>query len=167
MQSTEKIFTSKYIATLCFCVVVTLLISNFVVGFAVVCGESMFPTLNSGNIVVVEKISNKYDRFDIVIVDTDDLQIIKRIIGTPGDTLQIIGGSVYINDEKLDDVIDTDIEFAGIAFEPITLGENEYFVMGDNRNNSKDSRYEDTGIINSKQIKGQVVFSFLPPKSIK
>ena len=110
----DKIFTPKYIATLCFCVVATLLINLYVVGFAIIVGPSMNPTLDSGDIVLVEKISSNYEQFDVVIVQTTNNKIVKRIVGTPGDTVQIQNGAIYINNEKINDVIDTYIDFAGI-----------------------------------------------------
>ena len=157
----DKIFTPKYIASLCICIVVTLVINLWVVGLAVVVGPSMLPTLDSGDIVVVNKLSSEYEQFDIVIVKTTDIKIIKRVIGTPGDTIQIREGKIYINNEKINDVVDDYIDFAGTAFEPITLGKDEYFLIGDNRNNSQDSRYEDIGVINANQIEGKVLFSLI------
>ena len=97
------------------------------------------------------------DRYDIVVVkqNTNDDLWIKRIIGMPNETIQIKDGSVYINDKLLesDPFKDIKINNPGLASEKITLGEDEYFVMGDNRNNSRDSRY--IGSVNKKQIYGR------------
>ena len=81
----------------------------------------------------------------------------KRIIGLPGETIQIISGRVYINGEILEEPIETEKMLnAGLAQEPITLGENEYFLLGDNRNNSEDSRYESVGNIKIDNIVGKL-----------
>jgi signal peptidase I len=150
------------ITTVCITVVVVSLIMTFLGQFVYISGESMMPTYKDGNVVFVEKISDSFDRFDVVTVTPDSLNhiIVKRIIGIPGDTIQIIDGHVYINNEKLQDVIDTKIEDAGLASSPITLKENEYFVLGDNRNCSYDSRFEDIGVISSDDVFGKVLFTF-------
>ncbi|WP_455057298.1 signal peptidase I, partial [Jutongia sp.] len=82
---------------------------------------------------------------------------IKRVIGLPGETVQIIDGSVYINNEKLDDDVygAATINEAGIAENPLVLGENQYFVMGDNRNMSTDSRNSYVGLVNKNDIIGE------------
>lgn len=128
-------------------------------------GQSMHPTLSGNSFEGYEygytdrflyKITG-LDRYDIVVIEqenTDDLWI-KRIIGMPNETIQIKDGQVYINDKILetDPFKDIKITNPGLASEKISLGEDEYFVMGDNRNNSKDSRI--IGSINRKQIYGR------------
>ena len=93
--------------------------------------------------------------------------IIKRILALPGETVQIRDGLIHINGNQIDDVVDIQMEFAGTAFEPLTLKEGEYFVLGDNRNDSKDSRYKDIGTIREDQIVGRAMFSIIPPKILK
>ena len=80
-QKNEKVFTIKYIVALCLCAMLTFLMSKYVVGLAVVVGDSMQPTMDSGDIAVVNKLPKNYDRFDIVIVDSGNSKIIKRIVG--------------------------------------------------------------------------------------
>ena len=107
------------------------------------------------------------DRFDIVVFypfgkDSEEYYV-KRVIGLPGETIQIRGTSIYINDELLDENYGKDpITFSGIASEPLTLGEDEFFLMGDNRSESYDSRYSDIGPITSEKLAGRVVFRVYP-----
>lgn len=136
-----------------------------------VSGQSMYPTLVGDSSKGFEYgYTDRFlfkifglDRYDIVVVDPPstasvegDLWI-KRLIGMPNETIQIKDGSVYIDDKLLenDPFKDIYIENSGIASEKITLGEDEYFVMGDNRNNSKDSRRKEVGVFKYSQIYGR------------
>lgn len=90
---------------------------------------------------------------------------IKRVIGGAGDTLQIKNGEVYVNGELFAEDVDVaQMEDAGLAAEEVTLGEDEYFVLGDNRNNSEDSRYANIGNIKKEYIIGKVWFRVAPFK---
>lgn len=166
-EKQEKLFSAKYLVSLLLCAVITFLISFYVIGTAVVCGSSMQPTMNSGDLIIVNKLTKHYERYDIVIISLPDEIIIKRIIAVPGDSIQIKDGETYINDQLFDDVVSGKMSFAGIAHEKIVLGDNEYFVLGDNRENSKDSRYEEVGIITEDQIVGRAIFSLMPLGVIK
>lgn len=143
---------------------ICLLLVNFGFQRSVVEGESMRPTLESGDNIIVTRFSYYFgaepERYDIVVFTYDkanNVHYIKRVIGLPGETVQIKDGYVYINGEQLqDDVYGlAPMTNAGIAAEPITLGDGEYFVLGDNRNESSDSRVADVGIIYRKQIEGK------------
>ena len=121
--------------------------------------SSMIPTFHNNDIAIVEKITKFWDldREDIIVFRHEDKDLVKRIIGTPGDTIQIVNGIIYINNEIYEDTYKKeDFLYAGIAKSEITLKENEYFVLGDNRNYSMDSR--DIGVINKKSIIGKVLF---------
>ncbi|MGN0435824.1 MAG: signal peptidase I [Wujia sp.] len=138
-----------------------------------VTGPSMENVLSDGQVVVVNKLTYKFNdikRFDIVAysdVKKSNYYDIKRIIGLPGETLQIIDGDIYIDGEKLgQDVISANILNSGIAAGEITLGEDEYFVLGDNVNNSEDSRFLNVGNINKKEILGKVIY-ITKPKSAR
>lgn len=121
--------------------------------------SSMIPTFHNNDIVIVEKVTKYWDldREDIIVFRHEDKDLVKRIIGTPGDTIQIVNGIIYINNEIYEDTYKKeDFLYAGIAKSEITLKENEFFVLGDNRNYSMDSR--DIGVINKKSIIGKVLF---------
>ena len=136
-----------------------------------VSGESMSNTLHSGDTLWIDKLEYEFGspkRFDVVVFpygDDDETFFIKRIIGLPGETVYIDeDGVIYINDEPLEgDVYGREAiasDKRGVAAEEITLGDDEYFVLGDNRNNSRDSRVEDVGNIHKKDIIGRAVFRF-------
>ena len=128
-----------------------------------VSGSSMETTLSDGDNLLVDKITYRFSdpkRFDIIVFpfqyDTDTYYI-KRIIGMPRETVQIdYDGNIYIDGEILEESYGREvIQNPGRAAEPITLGEDEYFVMGDNRNNSSDSRDPSVGNIHRKDIIGR------------
>ena len=136
-----------------------------------VSGESMSNTLHSGDTLWIDKLEYEFGspkRFDVVVFpyeEEEDTFYIKRIIGLPGETVYIDEeGTIYINDEPLEgdkygrETIAEDKR--GVASEEVTLGDDEYFVLGDNRNNSRDSRFEDVGNIHKDQIIGRAVFRF-------
>ena len=134
-----------------------------------VIGPSMNPTLKDGQIVLVNKLDYKFHdikRYDIVVyskIDSDAYYDIKRVIALPGENIKISSGRIYINDEQIKDCpIQDNIVNSGIAAGGITLGKNEYFVLGDNVNNSEDSRYTNVGVISKTEIKGKVVYITRP-----
>lgn len=137
-----------------------------------VSGESMEPTLSDGDNLIVDKITYRFkdpERFDIIVFPfqyKEDTYYIKRIIGMPGETVQIdMEGKIYINGEVLIESYGREIispEHVGIAVEPITLGPDEYFVLGDNRNHSSDSRIAEVGNIKRDQIIGRAWLRIWP-----
>ena len=128
-----------------------------------VIGISMKPTLENGEKIMVNrfvyKISSPRQDDVIVFVPNGSLNshyYVKRVVGTPGDTVQIIDGHLYINGELYENEDDYDeMAQAGIAENKITLKKGEFFVLGDNRNNSEDSRSANIGIVNKKNIIGK------------
>lgn len=133
-------------------------------------GQSMDVTLSGGDTVLLNGLSYKLkgpSRGDVVAFKPNGSDsthsYIKRVIALPGETVQIKNGMIYINDElyleKSDYPAMTD---AGLAEEKITLGTSEYFVLGDNRNNSEDSRFADVGNVNLADIEGKVWFVIYP-----
>jgi signal peptidase I len=156
-----------YIVLFYVCIAV---VPNYVIQRTVVDGPSMENTLVNGENLLVEKLSFRLDalkRFDIIVFypyghDVEEY-FVKRIIGLPGETVQIIGSEIYINGEVLEEDYGKDpITYSGIAEEPITLGNEEYFVLGDNREISFDSRYEEIGIIYKDNIGGRAILRIWP-----
>jgi len=147
-------------------------IPNYVLQRTIVEGKSMENTLEDGDHLYVEKISYRLGllkRFDIIVFypygrDSDEYYV-KRIIGLPGETVQIIDGKIYINGEVLEENYGKEpILDPGRAVQPISLGEDEYFVLGDNRNISKDSRYPNVGNVKRENIGGKAFFRVSPLK---
>ena len=127
-----------------------------------VSGSSMETTLSDGDQLIVDKISYRFrdpKRYEIVVFPYKyevNTYYIKRIIGLPGETVQIANGCVYINGQRLDEDYGNELmENAGLAEEPVTLGADEYFVLGDNRNNSQDSRAANVGVIHRDELLGR------------
>ena len=162
----EIISTTLYL----FCVVaLTFLFIQFVGQRTHVNGDSMNVTLQDGDNLIVDKLSYRFkdpERFDIIVFPyqyQEKTYYIKRIIGMPGETLQVIDGMVYIDGEMLDESYGKEVmDYAGIASEPVELGQDEYFVLGDNRNNSSDSRDPSVGIIHGDQIIGKAFIRIWP-----
>lgn len=135
-------------------------------------GASMENTLHNGDNLIVDKLSYRFhdpERFDIIVFPfqfQDNTYYIKRIIGLPGETVQIMDdGSIYINGEKQEENYGMEVikpETIGRAAEPIELGDDEYFVMGDNRNNSSDSRTDMVGNIKRENIIGKAWLRIWP-----
>lgn len=130
-------------------------------------------TLSDKDQLIVDKMTYRFrdpKRYDIVVFPyqyQDNTYYIKRIIGLPGETVQILSGMVYIDGMRLDEHYGNEImENPGIAEEPLTLGEDEYFVLGDNRNNSSDSRASDVGLIHRKDLIGRAWIRVWPLSQI-
>lgn len=147
-------------------------VPNYVMQRAKVSGTSMENTLFDEDNVLVDKISYQFhnpERFDVVVFypfEGEEEHYVKRVIGLPGETIQIIGSDIYIDGKILEENFGKDpITYAGIAAEPITLGEDEFFLMGDNREDSYDCRYEDIGPVHKSAIDGKAILRIWPLKS--
>ncbi len=126
-------------------------------------GSSMEPTLNDEEIVVLVKTSN-LKRGQLCCFSYQNKLLIKRIIGVPGDTITIDDeGFVYVNDELLDEpyILDRALGECDITF-PVRVSENHYFILGDHRSTSIDSRCSAVGLVNSEQIVGKIFFRIWP-----
>lgn len=160
----------SWVVELAVIILVSLFIVTYVGQRTVVDGESMTNTLQDGENLIIDKISYRFtdiDRFDIVVFryqNRKDEHFIKRVIGLPGETVQIIGDDIYINGEILEEDFGREdfILDPGRAVQPITLGEDEYFVMGDNRNNSRDGRDPSVGNVPKSTIDGRALLRIWP-----
>jgi signal peptidase I len=181
----------QWVQAIVLAVLIALLIRGFLFEPVYVDGESMDDTLATGQRLVVYKLGyyfNKPQKGDIIVLkyqegpgqsiplmkkipvlkkiipDFKEIDFVKRVIGVPGDTIDIRDGFVYINDEKLDEPYAKGETYAQNIEFPIKVSENKVFVLGDNRQNSRDSRH--IGLIDYDRIKGNAVFRIWPLKDI-
>lgn len=139
------------------------LIVNYAIESTTVYEESMSPTLLVEDEVLINKFKYRFsdpERFDVIVFIKTDREHsyynIKRIIGLPGETIQITDDGILVNGQVLEDIVEVeDIHNYGLAKEVVTLDENEYFVLGDNRNSSEDSRFANVGNVLREDILGK------------
>lgn len=168
----ERSILGELLSWLIYIVIVVILslgIITFIGQRTKVSGHSMETTLSDGDNLIVDKISYRFrdpERFEIIVFPfqyEEHTYYIKRIIGLPGETVQVIDGYVYINGEVLDENYGLEVmDDPGIAAESITLGEDEYFVLGDNRNHSSDSRDPSVGVLHRDDIMGRAWIRIWP-----
>ena len=133
-------------------------------------GDSMNPILGNGDITLINELAYSTgtpDRGDIVAFKPNGNEnahySIKRVVGLPGETVEILDGEVYINGEKLEEeYVTTEILEVGVVDKAVSLGSKEYFVLGDDRQNSEDSRTANIGNVKRTEIKGKVWFVISP-----
>lgn len=152
-----------------FVLLLTFLVVRYVGQRTQVEGDSMQNTLYNKDQLIVDKISYRFrdpERFDIIVFPfqyKENTYYIKRIIGLPGETVQILDGDIYINGEVLEEDYGKEtMVVSGRAVNEIQLGEDEYFVLGDNRNHSEDSRFEEVGNIKRSDIIGRAFIRIWP-----
>lgn len=154
-------------------VIIILFLMLYVVSVTQVVGSSMYPTLEDGEVLILNKFQYRFfdiKRGDIVSLDYEDTKyLIKRIIGLPGETVKIVDNELYINDkiyeeEYLSDDLQYD-EFSLTDLGYSKIPENMYLVLGDNRENSLDSR--EIGLIKKEDINGKISLRFWPLNKIK
>jgi signal peptidase I len=162
------------ISTLIYAVIILILavgVRHFVVQRTMVDGRSMEDTLQDRDQLLIDKLSYRFsspERFDIVVFPApydEDTYYIKRVIGLPGERILITGNTIYINGEPLLEEYGKEVmeeDTAGIAKTELVLGEDEYFVLGDNRNHSKDSREVDVGPVQGSTILGKAFLRIWP-----
>ena len=135
-----------------------------------VSGNSMNPILQDGDSILVNKTAYMLfspSRNDVIVFRQDGQEhsyySVKRVVGLPGETVQIVEGVLYINDKPYEEINKVDkMITAGVAEEKITLEKGEYFVLGDNRNQSEDSRYSSVGMVTKKEIVGKAWIRLKP-----
>ena len=140
-------------------------------GQTIINGQSMSPLLNAEDVCLVDRLKydlGRPDRFDIVLFERADSEKlnVKRVIGLPGDNVQIVNGLIYINGERLEDERIGSISLAGIAENVVELGKDEYFVLGDNADSSEDSRFANIGNVQRKSIKGKLWLKIRPVSEV-
>lgn len=146
------------------------IVPRFVMEKILIDGISMENSLFDGEHVLIEKVSRYFDgpdRFEVVVFHKQSGGIkktyVKRVIGLPGETVQIKGSTIFINEEPLlEDFGKDPIQHSGIAEQPVTLKKGEYFVLGDNRTVSLDSRDARVGIVKKAELDGVVFFRIYP-----
>lgn len=172
-QNTEEKKRSKlsYIVEFVIYIVLILVcifwVPEHVIQRTVVSGESMENTLKDRESLLVNKVAYEPERYDIIVFypygRDEEEYYVKRIYGMPGETVQIKGNDIYVNGEKIaDEYAKNGMDEPGIAEEPIKLADDEYFVLGDNREVSKDSRDSELGPIKKENIAGHVVLRIWP-----
>ncbi len=149
-------------------VILAVVVHLFLAQATVVFGQSMEPNLSPQQRLIVEKISyhlHEPYRNDIVVIDLPTMEdmLVKRVVGLPGEVISIANGQVSVNGTPLDESFPHDLDYNSMA--PLRLGPNEYFVMGDNRDNSNDSRA--FGPITRDEIAGRVWLRYWPLQELR
>jgi len=161
----KKFFKSLFwwIIEIVFVILAAWLIIEYAVEKTTMMGVSMNTTLNDGDKIIINKLAylrSEPQRYDVIVFSQNKsghgYYNMKRVIGLPGETVEIVNGEVYINGNKMDGVIPVEkMRVAGLADDAILLGENEFFVLGDNRNYSEDSRFANIGTVVKNDIIGK------------
>lgn len=149
-------------------IVVVLFVKQYIISPIQVNGKSMNDTLHNGDIMILDKLQYKRNgvkRFDIVVIRSHGTRIIKRVIGLPGDVVEVRDNALYINNKKYNEsYLDKDTVTEDFTLETLLdsekVPENKYFVMGDNREDSLDSRI--IGFIDKDDIEGIATFTIFP-----
>lgn len=158
----EKNFLIDVILKTIIDIVVVVSIAFFFIIFfcdkSVVIGSSMSSELGNGETVLINKMSyllGEPERFDVIVYENGNGPNIKRIIGLPGERIKIVDSKIYINGEILEDIYFSDTFESGYVTDEIEIAPDEYFVLGDNRNVSEDSRFSYVGNVKSDEIIGK------------
>lgn len=164
VQTIDPVAENKtYLRYAAFTLLLSFILFNFIIGTAFVSGESMLPTYRDGTLLVFMR-NDEVSYGDVVIVDSDSYNktLIKRVIGMSGDEIEIISGTIYRNGEALtEQYASEDLETNRSA---VTVPDGCLYIVGDNRTNSLDSRYEEVGFVDASNVRGVVLFANLQPK---
>jgi len=145
-------------------IIVVVLFRTFIATPVRVDGDSMNSTLSDGNILILNKLNHNYKRFDVVVININKSKLVKRVIGLPGESIEYKENELYINGKKIKDVeTSRTADFSlNELYDMDKLPPDSYFVMGDNRGNSLDSRDYRVGIINKSDIVGTTSIRLFP-----
>lgn len=135
-------------------------VSTYWVQLMLIQGDSMKPTYKNHSLVLVDKHNKDYKPGDVIVFKHDGIKgvVVKRVVATEGDTVCIKEGILYVNGNPSDNQrTDCNIAYAGIAEKEIKIPADSYFVLGDNYDESKDSRYEEIGIVAGKDVIGKII----------
>ncbi|HYE08770.1 MAG TPA: signal peptidase I [Patescibacteria group bacterium] len=165
-QKNNKDEILSWIKVIISALLIAIVLRTFVFQMALVNQISMNPTLHEGQMLVISKINyfmGEPERGDIVVLkdEVENKLLIKRVIGLPGEEIQLKDGKVYINSEELQPDY-TSFPTYAYAQEQWSLSEGEYFMLGDNREHSRDSRSENVGLVQRANIIGKAVFRIWP-----
>ena len=162
----QKKDIKEWTLTIIWAIAIYLLVSIFIFS-ARVDGDSMNPTFTDGNFLFATRnyLTSEYDHGDVIVFNSSTLgkALIKRVIGVPGDTIKIEDQKVYVNGEEIKEDYINNPPLENLE---IKVTDGNYFVMGDNRQNSLDSRYELVGLVSKQQIMGKVVIEAFPKPMI-
>lgn len=148
-------------------IILVVLVRVFLITPVRVDGVSMYPTLENGEILLLNKFDKKYERFDIVVFNYSGSKLIKRIIGLPGEHIKFVNNELYVNGKVVKDVekIESTLDYDIKQLDYDKIPENMYFLVGDNRANSTDSRL--IGPISENEIVGKVDVVLFPFNKIR
>ena len=149
-------------------IVIILVLMIYVVSVTQVVGNSMYSTLNNGDVLILNKLKYRFsevERGDIISLEYEDTKyLIKRVIGVPGDTISISDNTVYVNGEVyIENYLEEDLEYDDFQLSSLgyqTIPADMYFVLGDNREDSLDSR--EIGLVSKDEVIGKVSFRIWP-----
>lgn len=137
-------------------ILVVLLVRKFIITPTIVDGDSMNPNYYDNEVLLLKEFGNNYKRYDVIVFYYNKERLIKRIIGLPGDIVKAIDGKLYINDKEIEDV--TNVYTNSFITERVP--DNMYFVLGDNRLISEDSRV--IGFVDKDDIRGKIIYRLYP-----
>ena len=150
----------KYIILYFFIIIAAYYISTYQYQLMIIQGQSMHPTYHNLQIVILDKRDKDFQAGDVIAFRCGALQaiLVKRIVAVPGDTVHIMDGTLYVNGQSDAEVLYKEcLTYAGIAENKLTLSKDEYFVLGDQPESSKDSRYTEIGCVKESSIAGKVL----------
>lgn len=145
-------------------IIAVVLFRTFIATPVRVDGDSMNSTLNNGEILILNKLNKSYDRFDIVVININKTKLVKRVIGLPGENIEYKDNELYIDGQKIDDIETSRTSNFSLKelYNIDEIPEGYYFVMGDNRGNSMDSRDYRVGLIKESDIVGTTTLRLFP-----